>query len=1347
MSEVNALQLRITDNATDAAKSLDRLASSLNKIRNALSNNLKLEQVAFGLGQFSTALAQSTSGDKVNKINAIAGALHKLANATERLKGAGVGFQQAMKAVDNVKANVAARVAGTPGVKSGGMAVSKPTVQSEGDASVSDAAQKTREIADNLKEAKVTAADIKIEVVPPKERKALTDAEQALGRIERLRRSVNMTNRMYQDRQAPLGTPENGMIGAAAALERRGFTPKSTPSQAPQGLSMKAEQAKEMADALEKAKQAAQMMAANEAVKTLTQARTQADLLNMKIDAAKQKLATGIATGKMDQTQIATAAAQIQNMQGKLDGLRQKEQEAADAAAKQATFFGRLDAAAKNAGETLNQAKTNLKNLAGAFFNANGGLLSLLHGMMRMAKYRIFRSIIREISEGFKTGLENVRNYSKAINGSYAKDMAALDNSLLKMKNSLGAALAPAIQALVPIIQTVVSWFITAINYVNQFFALLRGQSTWTKAVDVTAADFEKTTKGASSAINNLLADWDELNIIQSKGGGGGAAAEDLSQYKKMFTEDNLFDSGVMKFVELLKKNLDDAKLALAGIIARIMGFKGGTILITIGIVSSYLHGLKAGMADDGTFADALAGSIKGFIAAAIGGALIGWEITKTGSGALVGAVIGVSLALSAVALGYDVGSNPTIDTLGDAIEKNLLDMSLGAIAGGALGFFATKSVQGALIGLSVGAALTLTINKLFAEKGTGVIEQASFGSTLRNNVGTIISGASMGGMFGWKIGGGTGALIGIVIGAIATLGIKYLSAKKDYDENVAHWGNIRFTADQVRRWVEDKFFSKDITAKFTVVHTNITNTDAARAELQAAGAELSAELRMLMLEVDVNDAEAKRKALVEKITGEGGILSKINSTLEMENKTITLGFSIAPMTDSDGNDITGEYIRGFVGAGTVVSDAATWAGKELAKLISKGMTDELSEQELTIQTKLAEILERTTMSQRTAQLSAEFMTSVYTLPQFTRDTAVEALKAYQGLTASRRTEATELYTFQLSSMMQRKSTMEGQLEGYKELLTLYSPESQEYKEASKYVDLLTAKITELEGQIEEFSTPKAMSGFINNIMKVSTQQGGAVFGSQVSNAFLNAWTSMSEEQVSDIFREMTTYPSPLWDAFYEARENYQNNPNASTKEAYKTAYENFLDGIIGKFFGEDALPGIKELINSGYLGYEDLFSQDFFKKAVSHLHFTAHGMTDPQATEVGRKNRVQEMIDAFAIALGVELPEYDSAYIDLFDRMTQLWGTPSGSTVPDVGPRAYNTPEYSEGDTGGSTGGNGDENGDATTAMNRAANAIEGLKDTGFNVTLNLVPTPMLARVVDKSIRMAGGAPVLTTG
>lgn len=223
----------------------------------------------------------------------------------------------------------------------------------------------------------------------------------------------------------------------------------------------------------------------------------------------------------------------------------------------------------------------------------------LVKTLGRIAVYRVVRSAIKGISTACKEGVNNLAQYSAALNSTDAAaanaTMSEYASTLLQVKNSVGAAVMPALAALLPVINTIASAFITAANAVNQFFQALRGQSTFTKAKKNTV-DYAKSLKSASGAAKELqktLLGFDEINRLndENKGGGGGAAGAD---YSNMFEEAQISEKA-QKFAEVLTR-IQEFVTSAYGILTSALGmfvigailtFSGANILLGLGLMAA----------------------------------------------------------------------------------------------------------------------------------------------------------------------------------------------------------------------------------------------------------------------------------------------------------------------------------------------------------------------------------------------------------------------------------------------------------------------------------------------------------------------------------------------------------------------------------------------------------------------------------------------------------------------------------------------------------------------------------------------------------------------------------------
>lgn len=297
----------------------------------------------------------------------------------------------------------------------------------------------------------------------------------------------------------------------------------------------------------------------------------------------------------------------------------------------------------------------------------------------RMVLLRAVRAVLREISEALKEGVGNLYQYSKYYGTDFAGAMDKAATSILYLRNSIAAALAPVLQMIMPYFERLVDWVVEGVNWLNQFFAVISGASTWTKAVKVTKeyADTSKevteATEEEAKAMKTLISGFDELNILEDKAAKNkknsaitGANPSPLSMFEEM-SMDTASESAkkwgdrVKSIIEGIKKVMDD------------LGLTFEDVLKTAGLIGAALLGWK--------LASGFISSIKNLIAA--------WDVLRV--------PIGVTLAIAGFALeakgAYSIGK--------DGLNKqNLLQTIAGALAGVA-GLTIAFGTTGLIIGLA----------------------------------------------------------------------------------------------------------------------------------------------------------------------------------------------------------------------------------------------------------------------------------------------------------------------------------------------------------------------------------------------------------------------------------------------------------------------------------------------------------------------------------------------------------------------------------------------------------------------------------------------------------------------
>ena len=135
--------------------------------------------------------------------------------------------------------------------------------------------------------------------------------------------------------------------------------------------------------------------------------------------------------------------------------------------------FRKVQEASKGTHKGLSTLKSVLKSCTGEIKHHTNAFTKLGDAIKRIAFYRAIRSAIKAVTQAMKEGVTNLYYYSAALNSLDAAraktTMDAFATSALYVKNSLGAALMPILQSIVPMVNAVADAFATAANAVNQF--------------------------------------------------------------------------------------------------------------------------------------------------------------------------------------------------------------------------------------------------------------------------------------------------------------------------------------------------------------------------------------------------------------------------------------------------------------------------------------------------------------------------------------------------------------------------------------------------------------------------------------------------------------------------------------------------------------------------------------------------------------------------------------------------------------------------------------------------------------------------------------------------------------
>ena len=192
-------------------------------------------------------------------------------------------------------------------------------------------------------------------------------------------------------------------------------------------------------------------------------------------------------------------------------------------------------------GSSIRLVTTPLRQVTSGLKSFASGLKSTFSGMARIAKYRLFRTVIKEITEAFAEGTKNAYFYTKQIGTTTKYISEAFDefaSSTAQMKNQIGAAWATLFAQIQPVISQIIEWVSRAVEVVTMFFAEISGKNTYLKALKYTTAWAEETESGAQSAKKwrAALMGFDELNRLNEKTGSSSSGSSG-TDYSAMFAE------------------------------------------------------------------------------------------------------------------------------------------------------------------------------------------------------------------------------------------------------------------------------------------------------------------------------------------------------------------------------------------------------------------------------------------------------------------------------------------------------------------------------------------------------------------------------------------------------------------------------------------------------------------------------------------------------------------------------------------------------------------------------------------------------------------------------------------
>lgn len=233
--------------------------------------------------------------------------------------------------------------------------------------------------------------------------------------------------------------------------------------------------------------------------------------------------------------------------------------------------FGELKAKAKGAAKSIKDLG---KQMSKSFKNTVlGETIGKVAGSFeRIIRYRTVNEFLKQIAKALSEGVNNLYQYSKAVGTDFATSMDSAATSLQYFRNSVGAMTAPILNALIPVFDSLIDRIVEGVNWLNQLIAKMTGASSWTKAIRQ-QKEYAEATKDSAAAQKQLLAGFDELNVISSTGSSSGKTTPDYSGMFEEVSMENI-SSSVTEWSDRLLDTWAKIKEYATEIVAALLGIK-----------------------------------------------------------------------------------------------------------------------------------------------------------------------------------------------------------------------------------------------------------------------------------------------------------------------------------------------------------------------------------------------------------------------------------------------------------------------------------------------------------------------------------------------------------------------------------------------------------------------------------------------------------------------------------------------------------------------------------------------------------------------------------------------------
>lgn len=218
--------------------------------------------------------------------------------------------------------------------------------------------------------------------------------------------------------------------------------------------------------------------------------------LASELAAKTEEHAAATSKAKDQMLEMSTSSSSLTKVAGFLKNAANKAKDLSSALKKTAkTGFTRVLSGVSGMVTRFREAHTQSSMLASAAKTLTDRFGSF--GSMLVRRFK--RQLISEIFNGLKNGINNVARESAGFNSA----LSGMSSAAQQFANQLGAAFAPLVQAVAPVISRLIGYFTAGLNAFSAFTAKLTGQTTYKQALPVAydyAASLDSQSKNSEKA-------------------------------------------------------------------------------------------------------------------------------------------------------------------------------------------------------------------------------------------------------------------------------------------------------------------------------------------------------------------------------------------------------------------------------------------------------------------------------------------------------------------------------------------------------------------------------------------------------------------------------------------------------------------------------------------------------------------------------------------------------------------------------------------------------------------------------------------------------------------------------